>query len=125
MKIVLEGCDGTGKTTLAKEKLDEYIAAGYELSDSEREIFDKWNDILTYIHDNCSDEYNSDYTYGLYQIDEEINVRIQQGVDSKGNPKMIQKYGDLNDYIKELKNLVKQYYLENLVDTLFEYEFLK
>lgn len=114
-----------GKTTLAKEKLDEYIAAGYELSDSEREIFDKWNDILTYIHDNCSDEYNSDYTYGLYQIDEEINVRIQQGVDSKGNPKMIQKYGDLNDYIKELKNLVKQYYLENLVDTLFEYEFLK
>lgn len=114
-----------GKTTLAKEKLDEYIAAGYELSDLEQKMFDKWNDILTYIHDNCSDEYNPEYTYGLYQIDEEINIKIQQGVDSKGNPKMIQKYGDLNDYIKDLKELVKKYYLENLVDTLFEYEFLK
>lgn len=114
-----------GKTTLAKEKLDEYITAGYELSDLEQKMFDKWNDILTYIHDNCSDEYNPEYTYGLYQIDEEINIKIQQGVDSKGNPKMIQKYGDLNDYIKDLKELVKKYYLENLVDTLFEYEFLK
>ena len=114
-----------GKITLAKEKLDEYIAAGYELSDLEQKMFDKWNDILTYIHDNCSDEYNPEYTYGLYQIDEEINIKIQQGVDSKGNPKMIQKYGDLNDYIKDLKELVKKYYLENLVDTLFEYEFLK
>lgn len=114
-----------GKTTLAKEKLDEYITAGYELSDLEQKMFDKWNDILTYIHDNCSDEYNPEYTYGLYQIDEEINIKIQQGVDSKGNPKMIQKYGDLNDYIKDLKELVTNYYLENLVDTLFEYEFLK
>ena len=113
-----------GKTTLASEKLNEFIANGYELSDEEKTLFAKWNDILTYIHDNC-DEYNPTFSYGLYQIDEEINIKIQQGVDSKGNPKMIQKYGDLNNYIKDLKAMVKQYYLDNLVDTLFEYEFLK
>lgn len=113
-----------GKSTLAYDKLNEFIRNGYKLSKQEKEMFDKWNDILTYIHDNC-DEYNSDFSYGLYQIDEEINIRIQQGVDSKGNPKMIQKYGDLNNYIKDLKAMVKQYYLDNLVDTLFEYEFLK
>lgn len=113
-----------GKSTLAYDKLNGFIKNGYKLSKQEKEMFDKWNDILTYIHDNC-DEYNSDFSYGLYQIDEEINIKIQQGVDSKGNPKMIQKYGDLNNYIKDLKTMVKQYYLDNLVDALFEYEFLK
>ena len=33
--------------------------------------------------------------------------------------------GDLNNLIKDLKGMLKQYYLHNLVDTLFEYEFLK
>lgn len=112
------------KSTLAYKKLNEFIKNGYKLSKQEEEMFDKWNDILAYIHDNC-DEYNPAFSYGLYQVDEEINVKIQQGVDSKGNPKMIQKYGDLNNYIKDLKAMLRQYYIDNLVETLFEYEFLK
>lgn len=114
-----------GKTTLASEKLNEFIANGYELSDEEKALFAKWNDILTYIEQNCQDEYKPLYTYGLYQIDEEINVKIQQGVKADGTPKMVQKYGDLNNLIKDMKTMVKDYYLNNLVDTLFEYEFLK
>lgn len=114
-----------GKTTLASEKLNEFIANGYELSDEEKALFAKRNDILTYIEQNCQDEYKPLYTYGLYQIDEEINVKIQQGVKADGTPKMIQKYGDLNNLIKDMKTMVKDYYLNNLVDTLFEYEFLK
>ena len=113
-----------GNSTLAYERLNEFISKGYVLSDEEKELFDKWNDILDFINENC-EEYNPKYTYGLYQIDEEINVKIQQGVDNKGNPKMIKKYGDLNNYIKDLKTMVRQYYLGNLVDILFEYEFLK
>lgn len=112
-----------GKTTLARQKLDEFIANGYELSDEEKALFKKWEMILEKAHE--ADEYNPEFTYGLYQIDEEINVKIQQGYKKDGKPNMVIKYGDLNNMIKDLKALVKQYYLDNLVDTLFEYEFLK
>ncbi len=113
-----------GKSTLAYDKLNEFIQNGYELSEQEQALFEKWNDILSFIID-C-EEYNPDFSYGLYQIDEEINIKIEHGIDpNTGKPKLIQKYGDLNNYIKDLKALVKQYYLDNLVSTLFEYEFLK
>lgn len=112
-----------GKTTLARQKLDEFIANGYELSDEEKDLFDKWNAILEKVQE--TDEYNPKFTYGLYQIDEEINIKVQQGFKKDGKPNMITKYGDLNNLIKDLKGMVKEYYLNNLVDTLFEYEFLK
>ena len=31
----------------------------------------------------------------------------------------------MDNLIKEIKKLLKQYYSDNLADTLFEYEFLK
>lgn len=86
-------------------------------------MFDKWDAILEKVHE--TDEYNPAFTYGLYQIDEEINIKVQQGVKKDGSPNMVTKYGDLNNLIKDLKGMVKAYYLGNLVDTLFEYEFLK
>ena len=112
-----------GKTTLARQKLDEFIAKGYILSEEEQALFSKWNEILEKVR--TTDEYNSTFTYGLYQIDEEINIKVQQGVKKDGSPNMVTKYGDLNNLIKDLKGMVKKYYLNNLVDTLFEYEFLK
>lgn len=111
------------KTTLAREKLDKFIENGYILSDEEKAMFDKWNAILKKVHE--TDEYNSAFTYGLYQIDEEINIKVQHGVKKDGSPNMVTKYGDLNNLIKDLKGMVKTYYLKNLVPTLFEYEFLK
>ena len=83
------------------------------------------NEILEFIKKECKDEYNSDYMYGLYQIDEEINIKIKIGTKSDGTDKIDYKYGDLNNMIKEMKSLIKQYYLNNLVDTLFEYQLLK
>lgn len=112
-----------GKTTLARQKLNEFIADGYELSDEEKALFEKWDSILEKAKE--TDEYNPGFIYGLYQIDEEINIKIQQGFTNDGKPKMVWKYGDLNNLIKDLKAMVKSYYLNNLVDTLFEYEFLK
>ena len=38
---------------------------------------------------------------------------------------MVIRDGDLNGMIKDLKAMLKEYYLRNLVKTLFEYEFLK
>lgn len=109
--------------TLAKQKLDEYLAKGYKLTDKEQELWDKMQKLLVDIQ-SC-DEYRSDFRYGLYQIDEEINVKIKVGTKGDGTDKMDWKYGDLNNDIKTIKALAKQYYIDNLVDTLFEYEFLK
>ena len=111
------------KTTLARRKLEEFISNGYQLSDEEKALFDKWNDILEKVKD--TDEYIPKFTYGLYQIDEEINIKVQQGVKKDGSPNMVTKYGDLNNLIKDLKLMLKDYYLNNIVETLFEYEFLK
>ena len=109
--------------TLAKQKLDEYLAKGYKLTDKEQELWNKMQKLLVDIQ-SC-DEYRSDFRYGLYQIDEEINVKIKVGTKGDGTDKMDWKYGDLNNDIKTIKALAKQYYIDNLVDTLFEYEFLK
>ena len=112
-----------GKTTLAYQALQAFIANGYELSDEENALFDKWNAILQELESTA--EYDPDYTYGLYQIDEEVNIKIQQGFKKNGDPNMVTKYGDLNNLIKEMKAMLKTYYMNNLVETLFEYEFLK
>lgn len=112
-----------GKTTLASQKLDELISGGYALTEAEQALFHKWEDILSKIA--VTEEYRPCFTYGLYQIDQEINIKIQQGVKKDGSPNMVTKYGDLNNLIKDLKGMVKAYYLTDLVDTLFEYEFLK
>lgn len=111
-----------GDTTIATKTLKSFIDKGYILSEEEKKLFDTWKNILTAI--KKTEEYNSKYCYGLYQIDEEINIKIQKR-DNKGKFYYVYKYGDLNNLIKQMKELVKNYYLNNLVDTLFEYEFLK
>lgn len=111
--------------TLGKRKIDDFVANGYVFTEGDKTLCDKMNEILNFIKKECTDEYNPDYTYGLYQIDEEINIKIKIGTKSDGTDKIDYKYGDLNNMIKEIKILIKQYYLNNLVDTLFEYQFLK
>ena len=109
--------------TLAKQKMDGFLSKGYTLTEEEHTLWDKMQHLLQMIR-TC-DEYNQDFTYGLYQIDEEINIKIPVGTNSDGTQKMDFKYGDLNNLVKEIKGLAKKYYIGNLVDTLFEYEFLK
>lgn len=112
-----------GKVTLAQQKLHEFIENGYELSDEEKALFEKWNAILEKV--KITNEYKPEFTYGIYQIDEEINIKIEQGTKKDGTPNMVNKYGDLNNLIKDMKSLVKTYYINNITKVLFEYEFLK
>lgn len=111
--------------TLGESKLDNFIKNGISLSDEEKIIYNKMQHILEFVKKNCKDEYNPKFKYGLYQIDEEINIKIQVDTKSDGTPIMGYKYGDLNNMIKEIKPLIKNYYIENIVPTLFKYEFLK
>lgn len=51
--------------------------------------------------------------------------RIESAPDKNGKTRMIFADGDLNNMIKAFKKKVREYYINNLVETLYEYEFLK
>ena len=113
-----------GQESLADEKLAEAIADGYVMSVKENELMAYWNMILDAAKD-C-EEYHEGWKYNLYQIDEEINIKVATGKTTKdGKPEMVQKYGDLNNMIKFFKSELKEYYKDELVDNLFKYEFIK
>ena len=64
--------------------------------------------------------YDASLTYGVYQIQSELNTsyKNEQG-------ETIYDYPVLNGDLATLKNLIKTYYLEEIVPFLFKYEFLK
>ncbi|MBR5919458.1 MAG: hypothetical protein IKZ83_06150, partial [Prevotella sp.] len=64
--------------------------------------------------------YNPAFNYGLYQIKTELNT---EHTDNDTGAK-IPDYPELNGNIETLATLVKDYYLKEIVPTLFEYEFL-
>ena len=64
--------------------------------------------------------YDSTLTYGVYQIIDELNTSYK---DEKN--KRVYDYPELNGHLNTLKQLVKQYYNDEVVPFLFQYEFLK
>ncbi|WP_195513371.1 hypothetical protein [Turicibacter sanguinis] len=105
--------DTTNGSTLASEALMEL-----KLNSKEKEILKLWDLIL--MQAKQAEEYNEALTYGLYQIIEEINLSYVNEEDVK-----IYKYPALNGNIASMKTLIKNYYLEEIVPFLFDYEFLK
>lgn len=93
--------------------LDENTIASIKIKElnftkKENEIYLLWTEILK-ISKNLKN-YNKEFTYGLYQIIRELLTK-----DNKL----------LNDKIKLLKKLLKEYYISELSPVFFEYEFLK
>ncbi|MBQ9676664.1 MAG: hypothetical protein IJV44_00840 [Prevotella sp.] len=86
---------------------------------TERGLVEQWNKVLS--DAKKTDGYNPETTYGLYQIKQELNESYK---DEKTGKK-IYKYPSLNGNIQTLAAKVKQYYLNEIVPTLFEYKFLK
>ena len=85
----------------------------------EERLFIQWRKIIT--EAKLCKNYNSALTYGVYQIIDELNTYKVNDNDKK----RIYDYPILNGYIDTLKQLVKEYYLKEIVPFLFEYEFLK
>jgi len=106
--------DTTNGETIASE-----ILKNLKLNDDEKKLILAWENIISSA--KKSKEYNSKYTYGLYQIDEELNTKYKDEILNK----TIYIYPELNGNIKTLKSLLKDYYLKEIVPVLFEYEFLK
>lgn len=96
----------------------------YKTDNIDRDILNSWNDILLYLSN--TEEYNQSWTYGLYQIDKEINVKTGSGTFNKKNEEiMIPKYRKLDEKISLLKDKLKHYYNTEIKPKLFKYQLLK
>lgn len=92
------------------------------LNTNEKEFKRNFLDTLTFekVISKKTENYNSKFTYGLYQIDDELNTSFKNEKEET-----IYNYPELNGDIKTIKYLLKEYYLTEIAPTLFVYEFLK
>lgn len=106
--------DNTNGETIASRDL-----VNLKKNRTEQEILRLWYTIL----DNAknTENYKTELTYGLYQIDIELNTF---DIDERTGGKTYH-YPELNGNIKTLKQMTKEYYNSEIVPTLFKYEFLK
>lgn len=65
--------------------------------------------------------YNSNLTYGIYQIATELDTFDHDDETDKN----VYDYPELHGHLQTLKKLVRDYYNSEIVPTLFEYELLK
>lgn len=105
--------------TLARKYLDKYIEDGYEPTDEENELFELYEKLMREVA-NGKEEYNPDFTYGIYQIEKEIDTTYH---DAKGN--CCHNYGDLQSKLKIIKAKAKEYYVKEIAPVLMKYELVK
>lgn len=91
------------------------------LNKNEREIkiLNLWEKLFNYV--KKTKEYNNKLTYGIYQIYAEIDTFKKDPVTEEIIYNNIEVHSDL----KSMKELCKEYYNNEIVPTLFEYELLK
>lgn len=111
--------DNTHGDTLALKTLKINQQDGFALNDLEQELFNLWRQILDLA--KKTKNYNSDYVYGVYQIDHELNTKTKD----ERTKKNIADYPELNGHLSSMRKLVKEYYIKHIVDNLFKYEFIK
>lgn len=117
----LEGSDGRfyhnelclDENTIASKEIERL-----KLNKEEQKLMMVWNKVLKYAKQTKN--YNPKFSYGLYQIDEELNTKYKNEKNQS-----IPDYPELNGDIKTLKVLLKDYYLKEIAPTLFKYELLK
>lgn len=101
------------KSTVASNKLKTY-----KPTKDEQDLLDTFADILAKA--KSTKEYNPKYTYGTYQINEELNTRYKNE-----NDEWIYDYPELNTSVNSLKTKLAKYYENIIQPKLFEYELLK
>ena len=106
--------DTTNGETLASQDI-----TALQLNDREQRLIQQWGKVL--VDAKSTEEYDDSINYGLYQIRFELNKVIN---DVETGERII-KYPSLNGNIKTLASMVKDYYNQEIVPVLFQYEFLK
>ena len=109
---------------LGQNTRSDALFADLILSNEDLSLYNQWIKILNIA--KSKQEFIKKYTYGLYQIEKEINIKVESGsFNKKRQPIMVHKYSDLNSEITNLKEMLKVYYSDNIHDKLLEYELLK
>ena len=80
-----------------------------------------WNKILTEI--KTTGNYNCYFSYGIYQIDKELNTFRMEGRGK--NKHKVYDYPELNGDLDTLRVNLKAYYRSHISDKMFEYELVK
>lgn len=106
--------DTTNGDTLASKDI-----ATLNMNDDEKKLLNQWNTLLKYAKN--TDEYDSDLTYGVYQIFTDIDTSYKDDVTGE----TVWNNLEVHSALKTLKEQVKTYYNKEIVPMLFEYEFLK
>ena len=105
--------DTTNGPTLASEDLKSLVNGV-----AEERIIDQWSMLLDAAKQ--ANEYDQSLTYGVYQIFAEIDTSYK---DEEGDT--VWNNIEVHSALQTLKVLVRDYYNEEIVPMLFEYEFLK
>lgn len=85
----------------------------------EKELLNQWDKIFSAAKQTKN--YDSKLTYGIYQIYAELNT---MHIDEETGQEVAD-YPELNGHLQTLKKMIKDYYNEDIVPVLFNYEFLK
>ena len=109
--------DITNGSTLALKEI-ETMALGAK----EQKMIELWKIILE--ESKKSDMYDSNITYGIYQITQELNT-FTETILANGKKQKEYDNPTLNGALKSKRVLVKEYYNTEIVPTPFKYEFLK
>lgn len=105
--------DTTNGTTLAATDL-----AKMKMNNDEKVLVDLWNGVIS--EAKKTKEYDPKWNYGVYQIINELDTSY---VDANGQTQY--NYTQLHTNLITLKQKVKEYYIQEIVPYLFQYEFLK
>jgi len=97
-----------------------------KLNDAEKALLAQWEMVLKYAKQTVANErnnggYNPSLTYGVYQIFAELDTSYKDETTEK----TVYDNVELHTALSGLKELLKAYYNDEIVPTLFEYEFLK
>lgn len=92
-----------------------------KLNEEETKLISLWNEILKKAKE--TKEYNPDFTYGVYQIKKELNTYYDEKIGK--TKKRIYNYPELNGNLETLSRLLREYYKENIMQKLFEYNLIK
>lgn len=106
--------DDTNGETLALRTLKDL-----KQNKIEKDLFTKWEKI--HLEAKKLEAYDPSLTYGVYQIFFQLDT-------SRPDPhsrNAIWDHAELHAALGDLKNCLKEYYLTEIVPTLFQYEFLK
>lgn len=116
--------------TLAQAALDNFATQGLQLKASEIALLKCWSDVQfeaakTPEHAEIM-KIEPTSTLGLWQIQEEINVRVPSGKKNKdGSDVLVHKHAVLNTKIIGMDRALKDYYRDSLVRDLLKHELLK